>query len=210
MLSFGNIGSASNRAPLSFGTPVSATYDDAILRRARASGATTYRPPASNQRQAAPSPTLSFPGVASVPPVTSSNAPLSYGTRPVSSGGFISSATDFLRDFSFGTPAPSPIYDDAIMRSARASGATTYNPNSPASLANTPQSTVGNVDGSASWLDRLRTAGDAVQGLMGSLGDASGEAVQQVAYRDEPRGPNWLVVGGIVALAGAAYYAATR
>lgn len=208
MLSFGNMGSAMDNAPLSFGSPVT-VYDDAILRRARASGATTYRPPSNSQKRAASSPTLSFPGIAAVPDSRNTVVPLTYGSSVPSGGGVLSTVGSFLSSFSMGSPANGQVYDDAILRNARASGATTYDPRNPVNISNTPQSTVGNVDGSANWIDRIKSVSEQVQGLIGSTGDASRGQVQQVAY-EQPAGPNWLLIGGVVALAGAAYYVSTR
>jgi hypothetical protein len=194
MLSFGLNNTNFDSVPLSMGEayPV---YDDAILRRARASGATTYRPPSNAPaRQVATSPTLSFPGVASVPQSRNTVVPLSYGKSVPSGGGALSSLSNFLSTFSMGSPVGAQ---------------TAYDTRHPVNVANTQQRTVGSVDGSTNWIDRLKSVSSQVQDLIGSSGDAS-STPQQVAYQEGPTGPNWLVIGGVVALAGAAYYVYTR
>lgn len=210
-------------ADFSLGTSY-AVYDDAIMRAGRASGQTTYNPYAPTVA-VAPTPALSFPGVAEVGSSYGLGraTDLTFGQPSVvskpASGGLMTTFSNALNSvFSMGTPVSSgnAIYDDAIMRAGRASGQTTYNPNIPGSgmIGPTPApyapTTVvtAPVDGQTGWIGGMKDALAGIMGVIGSTGDGQTQATP-VAYQ-QSAGPNWALIAGAVLAAGAVYYAARK
>lgn len=204
-------------------------YDDAIMRRARNAGQITYNPYAPKTTVAA-APVLSFPGVAEVGSSYGAGRAtnLTFGQPSVvakpASGGLMTGFSNLMNSvFSLGTPVSggSSVYDDAIMRAGRASGQTTYNPNipgsgmigpSPSGYSATPYApttvVTAPVDGQTGWIGGMKDALAGIMGMIGATGDGQAQ-VTPVAVQ-EPTGPNWALIAGVVLAAGAVYYVATR